>query len=282
MARSSQAEMPFLDHLEELRWRILWSLAALIVGVGVAFVIMLKIDVIRWLELPVLPFLHGRKLVYTHPGDPFSIVLTASIAIGVVLALPVITWQVWAFLSPALHRHEKRVAIPVLVFALLLFLGGVTLGYFFVLPLALEWLMSFQTAALEPMLTASEYFSFTVSLVVAFGAAFELPIVLLGLTALGVVTPRMLNHFRRHAIVACVVIGAFLTPGDMVWTTIAMSVPLYFLYEISVVLSYVVERRRRKRAERLAREAAEEDGGGPRGGPGSGVDDGPRRLGVIA
>jgi sec-independent protein translocase protein TatC len=238
-------EMPFLDHLEELRWRIIWSLLALVIGVGAAFYVLLKIDVIGLLERPILPFLHGRKLVYTHPGDPFQIVLTASVAMGVMLALPVIAYQFWAFLSPALYRHEKRVVIPVLFGAMGLFLTGVSLSYFVVLPLALQWLMGFQSAALEPMITAAEYFDFAVSMSLAFGLCFELPIVILALTALGIVTTRTLNRFRRHALVACVIVGAFLTPGDLIWTTIAMAVPLYLLYELSVALAYVVERRRR-------------------------------------
>lgn len=244
-----QTEMPFLDHLEELRWRIIWSLVALGVGVAIGFVIMLKVDVIGILERPILPYLGGpgRKLVYTHPGDPFSIVLDASVVVGVVLALPVILYQAWAFVAPALYRHERRLVIPVLAFATVLFLCGVSLAYFVVLPLAVEWLMSFQGTALQPMITAGQYFDFAVSMALAFGICFELPIVILGLAAVGVVTPRFLNKYRRHAIVICVIIGAFLTPGDLVWTTIAMAVPLYLLYELSVALSYVVERRRKRR-----------------------------------
>lgn len=254
MANHETTEMPFLDHLEELRWRIIWSLVALAAAVGVAFFLMMKIDVIGLLEHPIAPYLHGRKLVYTHPGDPFSIVLNASVVLGVVLALPVIVYQLWAFISPALYRHEKRVLVPLFLFATFLFLSGVSLAFFVVLPLAVEWLMGFQTQALEPMITASEYFNFATSMALAFGLCFELPIVILALAALGIVTPQFLNRYRRHAIVVCVIIGAFLTPGDLVWTTIAMAVPLYFLYEISVVLTWVVYRRRMRRQARLAAE----------------------------
>src|SRR6476659_6336573 len=123
----SSAEMPFLDHLEELRWRIIWSLAALIVGVAIAFVLVFQLDLLTWMQGPILPFLHGHKLVYTHPGDGFSILLQTSIIVGIVIALPVILWQVYAFLSPALYRHEKRVAIPVIVGAVLLFVAGAML-----------------------------------------------------------------------------------------------------------------------------------------------------------
>ena len=246
-------EMPFLDHLEELRWRILKSLAAVIIGVGLAFFVMLQFDVLTILEQPILPYLAGKKLVYTHPGDPFSIVLNAAMVIGIAFSLPVILHQLWSFVAPALYRHEKRVVVGVFFFAVFLFLGGAALAWFMVLPLALPWLMGFGGTALEPMITASEYFGFATSMALAFGVAFELPIVILALAALGIVTPQLLNKFRRHAIVAVVIVGAFLTPGDLIWTTIAMAVPLYFLYEVSVVLSYVVHRRRLRRA--AAREA---------------------------
>jgi sec-independent protein translocase protein TatC len=258
MAKQPVDEMPFLDHLEELRWRIIWSLLALVVAVGVAFFALLKIDIIGLLERPILPHLGGRKLVYTHPGDPFTIMLNASIGLGVVLALPVIAYQLWAFVSPALYRHEKRVVVPLFFFATFLFLSGVSLAYFVVLPLAVDWLMGFQTQALEPMITASEYFNFALSLALAFGLCFELPIVVLALAALGIVTPQFLNKYRRHAVVVCVIVGAFLTPGDLVWTTLAMAVPLYLLYELSVVLSYFVYRRRQRRAAQLEAEAAEQ------------------------
>ena len=246
--RLDGAEMPFLDHLEELRWRIIWSLLALVAGVGIAFFLLLQFDVLALLERPILPYLAGRKLVFTHPGDPFTIVLNAAIVIGVAFALPVILHQLWSFIAPALYKHEKRVAVGVFFFAVLLFLGGASLGWFGVLPLALPWLMGFGGTALEPMITASEYFGFATSLALAFGLAFELPILILAFAALGIVTPQLLNKYRRHAIVAVVIVGAFLTPGDLILTTVAMAVPLYLLYEISVVLSYVIHRRRLRRA----------------------------------
>ncbi len=247
-ATRNSVEMPFLDHLEELRWRIIKALAALVAGVGIAFAALLRFDVIGVLEKPVLPYLPpGRKLVYTHPGDPFTIVLNAAIVLGVALALPVIVYQLWAFVAPALYKNEKRVVVPLFFFATLLFVGGASLAWFVVLPLALPWLMGFGATALEPMLTASEYFGFATSMALAFGICFELPIAILALAALGIVTPQLLNRYRRHALVACVLVGAFLTPGDLIWTTLAMSVPLYLLYELSVALSFVVYRRRQRR-----------------------------------
>jgi sec-independent protein translocase protein TatC len=244
-------EMPFLDHLEELRWRIIWSLAALIVSVAVAFTALQYIDIIGLLERPILPYLHGHKLVYTHPGEAFSIILNAAVALGVVLALPVIFYEMWSFISPALHRNEKKLVMPLFFFATALFIGGVCLSWFVVLPLALPWLMGFAPESLEPLITANEYFGFAMSMTLAFGICFELPIVIVALAMLGIVTPQFLNKFRRHAIVVCVLVGAFLTPGDLVWTTIAMSVPLYFLYEVSVLLTIFIHRRRLRREAAL-------------------------------
>jgi sec-independent protein translocase protein TatC len=270
MSPGSNAEMPFLDHLEELRWRIIWSLVALIVGVGVAFFILQRFDIFKFLEGPILPYLGGNKLKYTHPADPFSVLITASFSIGIVMALPVIIYQVWAFLSPALYKHEKRVVLPVIFGAIALFVCGVALSFYVVLPLAIGWLMGIaqQTDALEPMITYREYFSFAVNMSLAFGLCFELPIVILLLATLGLVTPEFLRRYRRHALVLCVVTGALLSPGDLIWTTMLLAAPLYLLYELSVILTSIVYRRRRKRAAALAAEeaaaAAAEDAGSPR------------------
>lgn len=252
----NQAEMPFLEHLEELRWRILWSLLALLVGVGVAFWLLFRFDVILLLQQPILPFLNGNRLIYTHPADPFKITMSMAFALGAVFASPVVIWQVWGFLSPALYKHEKKVIIPVLIFGALLFLGGVSLAFFGIIPITLKMFYSIQTNSLTPMITAGAYFDFVVSLSLVLGAVFELPIAVLALTALGIVTPQFLNKFRRHATVICLVTSAFITPGQDPLSLLAIAIPLYLLYELSVVCSIVVYRRKQRREEaRLAEEA---------------------------
>ena len=250
------AEMPFLDHLEELRWRLIWSLGAFAVALMIAFALVSQVDVIGFLERPILPYLGGKKLVFTHPGDVFGIVLNASFVLGLILASPVIAYQLWAFLSPALYRHEKRVIIPVLLGAVVLFLAGVALSFYVVLPFTLGFLLQFQTAALEPMITARDYFGFAISMSLAFGAVFELPILIVALTALGIVTPQFLNKYRRHAVVLCIVAAAFITPGADPTSLFALAIPLYFLFELSVVLSVAVHRRRVRRQARLEAEEA--------------------------
>lgn len=255
MAQSSSgAEMPFLDHLEELRRRIFKCLGALIVGVIVAFTLITKFRIVEFLAQPVLPHLTGQQLVYTGPADAFKIVMGLSLALGFILALPVILWQLWSFVSPGLYKHEKRVVLPLIFFATLLFLGGVALSYLVILPLTLRFLLSFQSDILAPFITASGYFGMATSMSLAFGAVFELPIVILALTALGIVTPRMLHRFRRHAIIVCAVLSAFITPGGDPISMLAMSIPLYLLFEFSVVISEVIYRIKQRRAARRERE----------------------------
>jgi sec-independent protein translocase protein TatC len=245
----STAEMPFLDHLEELRWRIIWSLAAIVVCVAVGFVIVIKFNLLVWMQGPMLPYLHGRRLMNTHPGGGFSIMMQTAIILGVVLALPVVIYQAWLFLAPALHRHEKKVVLPVIIGAVALFICGALLAWYFVLPMTLRFLTSMGDEAFDQMISANEYFGFVTSLVLAMGAVFELPIAILALSALGLVTPQFLSKFRRHAVIGSYLVAAIITPGDLFVTSVALMVPLYLLYELSIGLSWLVFRKRQRKAE---------------------------------
>jgi sec-independent protein translocase protein TatC len=249
MSTPTAADMPFLDHLEELRWRLLKALAAFLVAAIVAFGVLLssKVDVIGMLARPALPYLPSGKLIFTKPTAAFSILMNLSVGIGIVVASPVVLYQAWAFLSPALYRHEKRMVVPVLFGATLLFLAGAALAFFVVMPFTLKFLFGIQSASIAPMLSATEYFDFAFGMALAFGAVFELPILILALTALGIVSPALLNRFRRHAVVGCVVVAAFITPGGDPTSLLALSIPLYVLYELSVVLSIVVYKRRMRK-----------------------------------
>jgi sec-independent protein translocase protein TatC len=250
MAGKPQAEMPFLDHLEELRWRLLWSLVAFIAGFAIAFVLATKYNFFLLLERPIAPYLEGRQLIVTHPADPFRLTLSVSIWLGLILALPVILYQAWAFLAPALYSHEKKVVIPVFIFGTVLFLAGVALSYFVILPITLHFLFSIQAESLDMLISAREYFGFAIAMSLALGAVFELPILIIGLTAVGVVTPRFLQKFRRYAVVLCLAAAALITPGGDPLSLLAMAVPLYGLYEVSVIASAVVHRRRIRKQQR--------------------------------
>jgi sec-independent protein translocase protein TatC len=255
MSEAPGHEMPFLDHLVELRKRLFWVAGAVIIGIALAFALLSNLDIIRLLERPILPLLHGQKLIYTHPGTSFRILLNASFVLGMILASPVIVGQIWGFLAPALYAHEKRVVVPVLVAMVALFLAGVSLSYFVVLPLTLRFLMSIESTALTPMISATEYFDFAISMCLAFGLVFEVPIAILALTALGLITPQFLSKYRRHAIIICLVAAAFITPGADPYSLFALAIPLYVLYELSVFVALFAYRRRQKRQARREAEA---------------------------
>ena len=241
--------MPFLDHLEELRWRIIKSLVALMITFAFAFWLFMSsgVDVFAFLIRPIIPYLHGKALIYTHPVDKFTLLIQLAGGFALGLASPVVAYQIWAFLAPALMPRERRVIIPVLIAAAGLFLCGVALSVFIFVPVTMGLIDNIKTSALEAMLSASDYFGFLFSVSLAFGAMFELPILILALTALGIITPAFLTKYRRHAIVATLIICEIITPGDFIISTLMLWIPVYGLYELSIVVSWFVYRARIKR-----------------------------------
>lgn len=247
LARSDnpKAEMPFLDHLEELRWRILWSLLAVVVCSVVALGIVYYFNVVALLMEPGKGiFGEDWRPIYLVPTGGFFLYLQVSLSLGLVLGSPVIIYQVWRFFAPALDTHEKRAVVPALYLGLFLFLAGVALAYFIALPISLRFLVGFQIESVTPSYTATGYIGFVVQLLLAFGIVFELPVVVLILSVLGLVTPKFLRSKRRHAIVAIALVAAMISPGDVLQITILLMVPLVALYEFSIVLSAMVWRRR--------------------------------------
>ena len=211
-----------------------------------------------WLQKPLLPFLRGNTLVYTHPGDTFTVLMQMAFVVGIGLALPVIGYQIWAFLSPALYKNERRIVIPVLVVAVVLFTAGVCMAYFLVLPMTLKFLFGLEATSLTPMITVTEYFGFVTSLCLAFGAIFEVPIVLVGLSAFGIISPQTLGKVRKFAVVISWIAAAIITPGDLFLTTLALAIPLYLLYEASVAVAWIIYRKKeRRRKAELAAERSE-------------------------
>jgi len=240
-------EMPFLDHLEELRWRIVKALAALVVGFFISMLVCTNYDVIALMIRPITPYLHGKNLIVTHPVEKFTILLKIATGLAIVLASPAVAYQAWAFLAPALTAKERRVIVPVLIFAAVLFLAGVAMSVFVFVPVTMGLMDNIKTAAIEPFYSAGEYFGFLFSVSLAFGVMFELPILILALTALGLVTPAFLSRYRRHAFVVLLVACEIITPGDFIISTLMLFVPVYGLYELSIVASWVVHRARKRR-----------------------------------
>ncbi len=241
-------EMPFLDHLEELRSRILRSLGALVATFALGLWLVQHFSLVSLLKQPIAPYLTDGKLVVLSPTEPVMIVLKLGFVVGLVLASPVLIWQVWAFVAPALYEREKRVVVPALFGGLGLFLAGAALAWVLVVPKALGVLFSFQTEAIAPFITYDAYFGFVIQLVLALGISFELPLVMLLLAWVGVATPERLHRFRRVAVVLACIAGALLSPGADLLSMVMLTVPLILLYEVGFLGAVLIDRRRRRAA----------------------------------
>jgi sec-independent protein translocase protein TatC len=240
------AAMSFLDHLEELRTRLLWCVGTVFVMSIVGFLVTERGEVIHLLTSPILPFLESKKLTYLSPTEPLMITFKISFFVGILLSLPVIFYHFWAFIAPALLREEKKVLFPAIFFSLILFAAGVAMVFLLVLPVSLKVFLSFQAESLTPMITIGEYLKFATNMALIFGAVFELPLVVIILTRLGIVSPATLRAKRRYAIAGIAIISAVLTPADVL-TMIMMGMPLLLLFEVSIWLSMWMTRKQESR-----------------------------------
>ncbi len=260
---NSKQEMPFLDHLEELRMRILWSLLAVAICSAIGIFAAIRLNVMDVLTAPLYSIvtdlaandpafvgvLGAGRLAFLNLTEPFFFILKLGMLTGLLLASPILVYHAWAFLSPALERRERRLIIPSMSFGLLLFAAGVSLAYFVALPMTIRFLLTFGAEWFTPTLTAGYYLSLVWRLLLAFGVVFELPVVVVILTSLGLVTPAFLRAKRRHAIVLITILASILSPGDFISVTLLLMAPLVLLYEVSIVLSTMVVRRRADRSD---------------------------------
>jgi sec-independent protein translocase protein TatC len=231
-------EATVVEHLDELRTRIIYSLAALVVGFAVAYAF--HRHLLHWLEQP-LPA-ERRHLVTLGVAEPFMTTVWISFWAGLGLALPVILWQLWSFLAPAVEEHAQRLVGGFVLLATALFVAGIAFGYFLALPAALHFLTNYDSGQFRILIRAREYISFAIGVLVAVGAVFELPVFVLALVRLGVLTTRTLRRTRRLGYFIVAVI-AVLLPGIDPITTLVEMVPLLALYEGSIWLGVLVERR---------------------------------------
>jgi sec-independent protein translocase protein TatC len=246
-------QMSFMDHLGELRTRIMWSL----VSVGVALVIALFITdpVMRYIALPVTRL--KNQLYVTTATEGIWTYMKVALFLSVFISMPALLWQVWKFVAPGLHEHEKKYALPfVLSGSLMFFLGG-SFALVWVLPYAVPYLISFsQERGWGTILTLASYTDFVIKFVLAFGLVFELPIVITLLAMLGVVTSSFLAKNRKYAILINFVLAAILTPTPDVFNQTLMAAPMCLLYEVGIFSAWVVGRKRRKRQDEKAAAAA--------------------------
>ncbi|ROR01452.1 twin-arginine translocase subunit TatC [Desulfosoma caldarium] len=231
-------KMPFTEHLEELRRRLI--ICAIAVGVGFVIAYFFKEKIFAWLMRPLLQALPQdghQKLIYTAPHEAFMTYIKVSFLGGVALAVPVILYQFWRFVAPGLYEHERRYLYPIVILSTIFFLGGAAFGYLVVFPYGFQFFTSFATEFIAPMISTKEFLSFATRLLIAFGVIFELPLVTLFLAKLGVVKASFLQKQRKYAILIIFMGGAILTPPD-VFTQILMAIPLLILYEMSVWIAY--------------------------------------------
>lgn len=240
--------MPLLDHLIELRRRLLWSMAAFLVAFGVCY--HFSGPIYFFLAQPLADIMRSRgeapHLIYTALYEAFFTYIKVGFFGAAFISFPVMASQVWLFVAPGLYRSEKRALLPFLVATPVLFLLGAALAYYFVFPVAWRFFLSFETAggadglAIELQAKVSEYLALVMKLIFAFGVAFELPVLLTLLAKVGIVTTQGLRRYRRYAYVGCFVVAAILTPPDVI-TQCGLAIPLILLYEISILSARMVE-----------------------------------------
>jgi sec-independent protein translocase protein TatC len=241
-----EAAMSLIDHLEELRWRILKSLIAIVVGGILAFIF--RDQIIQFLVLPlpiqasqVLHLLHGKPLIVTGIAEGFTVYLKLSLAVGFLLALPVMLYQTWAFVSPGLYAREKKYAVPFIFVGIVLFLAGISLGYI-VLRFPVQWLINIASDNFTELITADSYFTFVAFFMLAFGIVFEIPLILTFLAQIGVITSDTLKKRRTSAHVGMWIAATFLTPGADIYSPIILGVAMSFLYELTIVFIRITKK----------------------------------------
>src|SRR6267143_1713722 len=243
--------MTFFEHLTELRKRILNSLYA--IGIGAFIGVYVSKYVINFIIKPIIKALKeahlNAELVYTHPAGYLNTYITLGVYIGIVLASPVVLYQVWLFFAPALYKHERSAVTGFVFSTVFLFLAGIAFGYFVTLPYILRFLVSFQgpISSIKPMITVIEYFDLVLLLLLGLGLVFELPILIFFLSLFGIVTPKLLLKNFRYAILIIAIIAAIVTPTPDAMTMLIFMAPMVGLYFVGVAVSAVVTRRREKR-----------------------------------
>ena len=240
-------EMTLVEHLTELRTRLMISVIAVAIGMLIGFVLYEQV-----FEFLIDPYrdiansgnsLTGGNLLQTDPLEGFGIRMKTSAYVGIAIAMPVLLWQIWRFVSPGLYENEKRYAVPFVASALTLFVMGAGLAYF-TLPRALDFLIDIGGDGFVTGFSAGKYFQLVTYMMLAFGIGFEFPILLVFLQLAGIVDTAALRRFRRYAIVGICILVAVITPSGDPISMLMLSVPMVVFYEVAVLIGRVIERRR--------------------------------------
>lgn len=242
---SHEDHLTVVEHLDELRSRLIVSGIAVAVALGLCF--WQNHLLLRIINRP----LHGRKPITLSVAEPFTTTLTVSAYAALLISLPILLYQAYAYVLPAFSPAERKIALPLLMMVPVLFLGGAAFAYFVVIPAALRFLLHFNTSEFNLQIRARDYYGFVSLTVIATGVVFQVPVGILALTRMGVTTPAALRRNRRYAILVCAVIAAALPGVDPVSMLLEM-VPLVLLYELSILLAVAFGRPAADTADRLA------------------------------
>ncbi len=236
-------ELSLTEHLAELRTRLIRSIAAVAVGfcISYAFIEPIFAMLSRPLEKVLPP---GTSLIFTSYPEAFFTYLKLALVCGIFIASPFILYEIWAFVAPGLYEHEKKWALPFVVFSSIFFVGGALFGYIVVFPAAFNFLAGYAGRDLKLLPSVSEYFSLTIKLLLGFGAAFELPIFMVFMALIGLIDARMLRKNRKYALLIIFILAAVLTPTPDVVNQCLLAAPLLILYEISIFLVALIGKRR--------------------------------------
>lgn len=237
MKKLPEKEITFVEHLEELRRRLIVSLAVILVFSIVAYFFSERM--INYFTRP-LPGVY-----FFAPTEAFTVRIKVSLIAGLIASLPLVFYQLWMFVGPGLLKKEVRAIVPIIVSATVFFLAGGGFCFFYVIPAAVKILLGFGTANLKPMISIDSYVSFAAMMVLAFGLVFELPVAAFILGRLGVIDHRFLAHGRRYAAVIILIAAAILTPTPDAFSQLLLAGPLYFLYEVSIVVLWLTCRKKR-------------------------------------
>jgi sec-independent protein translocase protein TatC len=248
LAVTERAELPgmsLMEHLDELRKRIVHS--ALFLAAGFIIAWLFKDWLLNFLQKPLLKI--GKSLVFTHPMDALNLYLQVALLAGAIIASPFILFQVWLFIAPGLYQKEKRFVVPFMSATVGLFLAGASFGYFYVLPGAMKILIIDMGHNFTPMITIEDYSSFFLSIILGLGISFELPILIFFLAMFGIVSPRFLWKNIRYAILAVFIVAAIICPSPDPWTMCIYAIPMLALYLIGIGVAWYVHPSRRKAKE---------------------------------
>lgn len=236
----TEVEMTFLEHLEELRWRIIYALIGIVIGTIIAW-IFIDFFINNILLLPAKQA--NFKLQNLRPFGQLFLFFEVAIILGLIFSFPNVVYQIWKFVSPALRDSEKKYISAIVIFTTVCFLIGVVFAYFVMLPLTLKFAAQFGSPEIANNFSIDEYFSIILSVIIGAGLVFELPMLSFFLSKIGILTPTIMRKYRRHSIVIILILAAVLTPGTDPVSQILLAIPLVFLYEISILVSKIFQKK---------------------------------------